>query len=98
MTILLTVLVLAILSYITHSIVTRYTEATGTPTERLWLAVRESATVAVGYASSAVLGLVALMSDAGFQDQIKTLIPTTYWPHIALAIAFLMILARKRTL
>jgi hypothetical protein len=65
MTILLTVLVLGILSYIVHSIVGRYTAAEGTPTERLWLAVRESATVAVGYVSSGVLGLVALMSDAG---------------------------------
>jgi hypothetical protein len=98
MTIVLTVLVLGILSYIVHSIVGRYTAAEGTPAERLWLAVRESATLAVGYLSSAALGLVALVSDAGFQDQIKAIIPPAYWPHIALGLTFLMILARKRSL
>lgn len=99
MTIVLTVAVLSILTYIGWKITTRYLLAVGTPLERLWIAVQGSATVAVSYVSGAALAAVALLDEVPeFRDQIQAIVPDDKWKYVSLVIIVVTYVARRRTL
>jgi lysozyme family protein len=91
--------------YVIGKTVSRYRAATGTPRERLWASVRDSATVAVSYVGillSAVLGVAAQLSDMFYLPEVSNAVKMLVSPEIApllpLIVAVLAYLARLRTL